>query len=129
MISERKRSKASKDAIRLFTLLALVVVPALWRKMRNLKVKKFPKDPRKIIKKLLNMIRNPTVTLTPINISKPTLEAALGACNNICHRDLVNIYWYRKKYLKDLIQLCLEMGNSTAVSILQQHEILTRPFK
>ena len=120
-LSSRKKVKAVKDSILLFSLLCLVVVPALIQHMIALVVRNFSEDPRKNIKKLLQMIRNGTRTIIPIAATKDTLEDALEGIKSVCHMDLYNVYWYRKIYLQSWIQLCQELGNMAAVDILKRH--------
>lgn len=124
-LSPRKTAKAIKDCIVLFSLLCLVVVPAVVQYMVILLINNFSIDPRKNIKQLLNIIKNRTVTVIPI-VAKDTLDDALEAVNNVCHMNLSNVYWERKKYLKSWIWLCNEMGNGTAETLLKRHLLFDR---
>lgn len=119
-LSPRKTAKAVKDCIVLFTLLCLVVVPAVIQYMVSLLLNNISEDPRKNIKRLLNMINKGTATLIPI-VTETTLDDALEAINNVCHMNLTNVYWLRKDYLRSWIKLCHEMGNVTAEDILKRH--------
>ncbi len=119
VLSEEQMKKERINAVIMFALLAMVVVPSLNSYMDHLNIRRGD-DPR-INMEALEFMDRLDRKRKKMTIPNGILKKGRFGCNAVCHADLDELGAKKKKHMKSWIKMCQSMGDQRAVRILKQY--------